>query len=169
MPVSAQSCLALIDQLSVLGLVKRELRRSGTRSSTAAMTALAVLDTSMPDPAGGSDKTVVPMRLTTLAERLQVDPSVASRQVTHLIETGAVERVADERDGRVHRLRVTPAGRRLLSQARQQAAEMIAEQLTNWQEPELSTLVHLLGRLRSELRTEHINQSLEHDSGASVA
>ena len=169
MPVSVQTCLALLDELPVLAVVKRELRRSGTRSTTTAMTALAVLATSSADRTDCAPGTAEPsasMRLTGLAERLQVDPSVASRQVSHLIKLGAVERVADEHDGRVHRLRVTAAGHQRLSEARQRAAQLIAEQLAGWREPDLSTLVDLLGRLRSELSADHLSPH-PHDFGAS--
>jgi len=141
--VSEQSCVALLDQLPVLGLLKRELRRSGVLPGTVPMTALAVL--------ADGEAAAEPIYLTGLAERLQIDPSVASRQVHQLIGLGAVARVADRRDRRMHRLQVTPAGRQLLARARQQAAQAVAGQLTHWQEGDLTILIDLLGRLRIDL------------------
>ncbi len=175
MTVTTDSCLALLEELPVLGVVKRELRRLGSPPGSAAMTALAVLDhssaarhtdrdscgntadtpadTAVDTPAANdpANDAAEPLRLTALAERLQVDLSVASRQVASLIELGAVERVADARDARARRLRVTPTGHLLLQQARQAVARVLADQLERWQEPELMTLVELLGRLRTDM------------------
>lgn len=130
--------------MPVLGLIKRELRRAEPRPGTAALLALAVLDAGTRGPDG-------PLRLTGLAERLQVDLSVASRQVASLIEMGAVERVVDQRDGRARRLRVTADGRQLLSTAQREVARLVADQLTEWNESDLLTLVTLLARLRADL------------------
>ncbi|MET0863911.1 MAG: MarR family transcriptional regulator [Nakamurella sp.] len=143
MAVTEQSCVALLDQLPVLGVLKRELRRSGVLPGTVPMTALAVLA----DGENGAE----PIYLTTLAERLQIDPSVASRQVHQLIALDAVARVADPRDRRMHRLQVTQTGHLLLLQARQQAAAAIADQLTGWAEVDLATLTELLRRLKIDL------------------
>lgn len=143
MAVSVDGCVELLHQLPALALLKRELRRTGNSAGAAALSALAVLATEM---AGGH-----PMRLTSLADRLQIDPSVASRQVAHLVELGAVERVADQQDGRVHRLQVTPAGVAQLRQAREETARAVAEQLDEWNEPDLQQLTSLLARLRFDL------------------
>ncbi len=53
MAVTADSCLALLEELPVLAVVKRELRRFAARPGSAAMMALAVLDHSAAE-AGGS-------------------------------------------------------------------------------------------------------------------
>ena len=167
MAVSTQGCAALLHHLPVLSLVKRDVRRSGTSTGTAVLAALAALDgASAPvapsGRAGPLDPHPSPIdpghaeghRVGELAAKLQVDLSVASRQVGQLIEMGAVERVVDPADRRVHLLRVTPSGHRELASARERAAEHLAGRLTSWSEPDLQTLVALLGRLRADL-TDH--------------
>lgn len=141
--VTVDGCVQLLHQLPALALLKRELRRTGSNPGAAALTALAVLAA---ESADGQ-----PMRLTGLAERLQIDPSVASRQVAHLVDIGAVQRVADQQDGRVHRLQVTAAGQAELRRARQETARAVADQLQDWDEFDLQQLTELLARLRFDL------------------
>ena len=143
MTVSVESCVQLLQELPALALLKKELRRSGSDTGAAGLTALAIL--------AAESVSGTPMRLSALAERLQIDPSVASRQVAHLIDRGSVERVADQHDGRVHRLRVTAAGEHRLQQAREDVARSVADQLAGWEEPELRRLTGLLARLRLDL------------------
>ncbi len=145
MAVTPDSCLALLEELPVLAVVKRELRRFQARPGSAAMMALAVLDHATAEAGGEA------LRLTTLAEKLQVDLSVASRQVASLIDLEAVERVIDRNDGRAKLLRITPHGQLMLEQAMHAVADGLAAQLEHWREPDLVTLVQLLGRLRSDL------------------
>ncbi|GAA2017067.1 winged helix-turn-helix transcriptional regulator [Nakamurella flavida] len=161
MTVSTQSCAELLHRLPVLAQLKRGIRRSGTTVGTSVLTALATLD-GAPAPAAPSAPATAPgagtmpdpscCRLGTLADQLQVDLSVASRQVTQLIEMGAVVRVPDPTDRRVHLLRVTESGHREIVRARDRAAEQLATRLTSWSEDDLQTLVSLLGRLQSDLR-----------------
>jgi len=56
-----------------------------------------------------------PMRMSDLAALLQLTPSGLTRRLDGLVGTGDVERVPDERDGRVMKARLTQAGRHRLA------------------------------------------------------
>jgi DNA-binding MarR family transcriptional regulator len=53
-----------------------------------------------------------PMRLSDLGTRLGIAPSTLTRNLERLVEAGLVSRVADARDARAGRVRLTAAGRR---------------------------------------------------------
>ena len=57
-----------------------------------------------------------PLRTTSLAERVGVDPSTMSRHVTLLERDGLVGRIADPDDGRAQSVSLTPAGRDVMEQ-----------------------------------------------------
>jgi DNA-binding MarR family transcriptional regulator len=79
-----------------------------------------------------------------LAERLAVDPSVASRMVSDCVSNGYLEREASQRDGRRTVLRITPKGvalRGLFRRQQRQAFEYITR---DWPEHERLEFARLL-------------------------
>jgi len=60
-----------------------------------------------------------PRRVSDLADKVYADISTVSRQVTHLVGLGLIERLPDPEDGRAHLLTLTPAGIALLTTLRQ--------------------------------------------------
>lgn len=89
------------------------------------------------------------LRLGTLAEKLLVKPSVASRAVDALEEEGLVRRVADADDARARRIRITDAGRRHLDERRARYLDVIAHTLADWTPKDVEQAVRVLDRLET--------------------
>jgi DNA-binding MarR family transcriptional regulator len=98
-------------------------------------------------------KTLAPgdARLGDLALRLQIAPSVVSRAVVPLEQSGLVERRTDPDDARASRLGLTPAGRRRLDEARQDFADRFAPLLDSWDRADIRTLARLMGELEETI------------------
>jgi len=67
-----------------------------------------------------------PRTLGELAAAEQVRPPTMTRIVQGLEAAGLARRTRDADDGRVHRLRATPKGRRVLQQGRERRVEQLA-------------------------------------------
>ncbi len=102
-----------------------------------------------------------PMRLSALAEAMHVDPSTISRQVSHLVETGSVERRADPTDGRACVLACTDRGRALIQRHRRARDEFVAGLVADWSAQDRATLADLMERFSTELNSNlpHIEAS----------
>ncbi len=96
-----------------------------------------------------------PMRQGALAELVHADPSTVSRHVTLLVDRGLVRRVADEQDGRVSQLVVTPAGEAVLDSMRREREELLAAVTANWSPGELAGFTGQLRRFVDDL-TDHL-------------
>ncbi|MFD7863440.1 MarR family winged helix-turn-helix transcriptional regulator [Streptomyces sp. NPDC057682] len=127
----------LARQLSAIGAVKRGLGR--------------ILPAECP---GGSAAVLAllnqhgEMRISRLAELLDVDMSVTSRHVAHVAERGWIERSPDPADKRSRILRLTPAGLGVLADLNARTTEMFAHHLQDWSDEEVGQLNTLLARLR---------------------
>lgn len=89
------------------------------------------------------------MRLSSLAEVLEIDMSVTSRHVAHLAERGWIERAPDPLDRRSRLLRLTPLGDAVLRTAQDHVAGVLADRLSDWPDEDVERLTALLGRLRT--------------------
>ena len=87
-----------------------------------------------------------PLRQGSLAELMHSDPSTVSRHVTLLVERGLVRRVADDQDGRVSRLVITPAGEAVVHQMTQERNAFIAQSTHDWSSTELAEFTRQLHR-----------------------
>lgn len=92
-----------------------------------------------------------PQRLSALAEAVHSDPSTASRQVAHLVQSRLVERHQDQLDGRASLLAATDSGRRLFDEHRKARTRHIAAVLADWPGEDLCQLAGLLKRLNRNL------------------
>jgi DNA-binding MarR family transcriptional regulator len=92
-------------------------------------------------------------RCSALAQQLDVDVSVASRQLAALEREGYVERRPDPQDGRASLFRLTAAGREALAAARVLRAEWSLTALSGWDEADARLLSDLLDRLVTDLET----------------
>lgn len=93
------------------------------------------------------DPADVPGRETTVgvvAERLAVDPSVASRMVSDCITTGYLVRAASQLDGRRTILRLTPEGVAMLARFRLRQREAFEYITREWSEHERLDFARLL-------------------------
>ena len=130
---------ALLDELRELGGLRRDLQRRAALGGVAGgLTALSALDR------------LGPARVSTVADEVQVDLSVASRQVAALHAAGYVTRVPDPRDGRSQEVKLTAAGKRALRRAQERSVEVLDGATRDWTDDEVDTLVAGLRRLRRD-------------------
>ncbi len=80
------------------------------------------------------------------ATRDSSDPSTISRQVSHLVKQGLLERQADPDDGRASLLAATELGQELMRQHRQQRNRFIADLLTEWTHEDKARFAELFTR-----------------------
>ncbi|PFG41865.1 MarR family transcriptional regulator for hemolysin [Isoptericola jiangsuensis] len=81
-----------------------------------------------------------------VAEALKVDSSVASRQVSALVDSGLVRRSVDDQDRRARTLELTDAGRSLAADAHEAFGRLVATGFADWDE---SDLLHAAQQIRS--------------------
>jgi len=91
------------------------------------------------------------MTMSELTDLLAVDISVTSRHVAYVADRGWIERSPNPADGRSRILRLTDAGRDLLSDASRQIADLIADRLREWDDGDVHELIRLLTKLRDSL------------------
>jgi DNA-binding MarR family transcriptional regulator len=70
-----------------------------------------------------------PIKLSDLASKAGLNPTMLSRMVGKLEALGYLRRIADELDGRVWRVEVTASGRRLQDKVRKERARRLAHEL----------------------------------------
>jgi DNA-binding MarR family transcriptional regulator len=90
-------------------------------------------------------------RLGQVAAHLEVDPSVASRQVATLEQFGLVTRRPDPADGRAQLLTITPAGLAGRDGYLALRARWVAEALDGWDDAEVAHLVARVKQLVDDL------------------
>ncbi len=90
-------------------------------------------------------------RLSDLAALRGFDASTMSRRVSHLCETGLLERTPDPQDGRAHLLSLSNDGRYALAEERARRVRLITESLGEWTPDDKSELARLLARLNDSL------------------
>lgn len=105
-----------------------------------------------------------PMRPGELADRLGVGPSVVSRQLTSLVADQLVTRRTDPTDARADLIDITDDGRARVAELWTVLLEFVTERVHEWDDPQLSTLAHLLGQLNESLNTCHLGTDSEDDA-----
>ncbi|WP_307858136.1 MarR family winged helix-turn-helix transcriptional regulator [Cellulomonas fulva] len=86
-----------------------------------------------------------------VAHALRVDMSVASRQVSQLVEDGLVERTVDTEDRRARALRLTPLGLDRADAVEARLLERTLELFADWSPVEVAEATDLLQRLTTTL------------------
>jgi len=94
------------------------------------------------------------IRVTVLAEMLDVDTPTVTRKVQQLERDGLVVRHADPADGRASRIRLTPAGRRTLERVLKARRAWLDRLLEGWDADDLARFGSLLGRFSSSLERD---------------
>lgn len=92
-----------------------------------------------------------PMHAGAIADTLEIDKSVVSRQVKHLEALGLVRSVADPDDGRVRIIEATPAAIESVGQKGSRMQQQLYAQLRTWPGRDVDELARLLRRLTSEV------------------
>lgn len=87
------------------------------------------------------------LQVSDLAHALRVDISVASRQVSQLVDDGLVERAVDHGDRRVRTVRLSPAGRSLALEIAAVLDRRAGEVFADWSADDLAAATTTLERL----------------------
>jgi DNA-binding MarR family transcriptional regulator len=93
------------------------------------------------------------MRLSSLAEALELDASTVSRHVKQLEDRGYLGRTSDPDDGRASRIEVTDSGRDALLQHISRRKALLTTVLERWSDAERETLRDVLDRFNKELNS----------------
>lgn len=104
-------------------------------------------------PTGDEGEEVV---IGTVAERLVIDPSRASRLVSEMVERGYIQRTACQSDSRRTVLQLTESGETVVEVVRTHKLLRMGEFLSSWPEGELEQFVPMLKRFSawtSEIHT----------------
>jgi DNA-binding MarR family transcriptional regulator len=88
-----------------------------------------------------------PLRAGDLVARLGLDKSTVSRQVSHLVDLGLVDRAADPVDGRAQVLTPSAEGSARLARIRAARRARWESDLADWPAEDVAVLGELLGRL----------------------
>jgi DNA-binding MarR family transcriptional regulator len=86
-----------------------------------------------------------------MAERLDIDPSRASRVVAGAIRAGFVKRIASQLDGRRAHLELTDNGRRALAATRRFRIMFFSKLMANWSDHDCAEFAKLLIRFTNPL------------------
>jgi DNA-binding MarR family transcriptional regulator len=137
---AAQDIEDLANALYGLSAIRRDLQRcAGIEHAAGALMAL------------GAVRRLGPARISDVAADLQVNLSVASRQLQTLQSDGYVDRVADPHDGRSSLVALSPAGRAKLEAAHERLFEALGRAVGDWRPEQVSGLAEGIVRLRSAL------------------
>jgi len=85
----------------------------------------------------------------TVAERLAIDPSRASRLTTELIRKGLIRRAVSQQDGRRTVLEMTEEGLQLIDAIRRYKFIALGDFLSHWTPEELASFIPLLERFHA--------------------
>lgn len=88
-----------------------------------------------------------PQPMAAVADRMNVDKAVLSRQVRLLIDLGLVEIEPDPQDGRARILQVRPDVAAAVVEQRRRGTSPVHAELASWSGDDLSTFSAMLGRL----------------------
>ncbi|MEM8729620.1 MAG: MarR family winged helix-turn-helix transcriptional regulator [Pseudomonadota bacterium] len=91
---------------------------------------------------GAEDETMV----STIAARLRIDPSRASRLVSELITKGLAQRCVSQRDARRTIVELTSRGGAIIHAVRRFKFLVLGEFLSGWTDEEIATFVPLMAR-----------------------
>lgn len=96
--------------------------------------------------------------VSTIAERLFIDPSRASRLVAETVNAGYARRAVSQRDARRTILELTPAGQAVVDAVRAYKWLLLSEFFSGWSEEELDIFVPLLERYSDWMRTSETSE-----------
>ncbi len=92
-----------------------------------------------------------PVQLGDVASRLRVDVSVASRQVSALVDAGLVRRTVDDGDRRVRTLELTDTGRALADETAQHFGHFVSTVFDGWTPDELAEATRQICRIAAAI------------------
>jgi DNA-binding MarR family transcriptional regulator len=135
----AEEAEHLVRALYGLGQLRREISRYALAElGTQGFTALGIVHVHGP------------IRISDVAERLAVDISVASRQLSALIDAGYVDRKSNPDDRRASLVETTDAGHRVLAESHRRMVHGFSQALSEWSADDVTALADGLDRLSSD-------------------
>ena len=102
------------------------------------------------------------IRLSELAESVELDPSTVSRQMRDLVACGLVRKVPDPLDGRAALLSLSDRGWAVLEAVSEARRQALAAATEGWTDEERTTLASGLLRLESGLHHHREHPAREH-------
>jgi DNA-binding MarR family transcriptional regulator len=94
---------------------------------------------------------IEPVRLSELADSVELDLSTVSRQMRDLVASGLVDKVPDPHDGRAALLSLSARGWSVLEAVSEARRQVLAEAVAEWTEEERDALSEGLSRLEAGL------------------
>ena len=93
-----------------------------------------------------------------VASRLRVDVSVASRQVSALVDAGFVRRTVDDVDRRVRTLELTDEGRAVAERTTQHFEQYVSTVFDGWTQDQLADATRQIRRVAAAITTIDADQ-----------
>ena len=95
------------------------------------------------------------VQLTDVAAKLRVDVSVASRQVSALVDAGLVHRTVDDDDRRARTLELTDAGRDFAEESFRSIDDLVSEAFSDWSDQDFADAITRIRSVAAALTTTH--------------
>ena len=106
------------------------------------------------------------VQLTDVAAKLRVDVSVASRQVSALVDAGLVRRTVDDDDRRARTLELTDAGREFAEESFRRIDDLVSESFSDWTEQDLVDATTRIRSVAAALVSTHHRASAQEENAA---
>ena len=109
-------------------------------------------------------------RVSAVAESIHSDVSTVSRQVTHLVQHGLLDKIGDPDDKRAQLLSLSPAGREVIEKLVQRRGQWFEVLLASWSDDDVRTFDHFLTRFGDDLETfkVHLGSPLVSDLNSDI-
>jgi DNA-binding MarR family transcriptional regulator len=92
-----------------------------------------------------------PQRVSAVAESIHSDVSTVSRQVTHLVHHGLLDKIGDPDDGRVQLLSLSPSGREVIDKLVRGRGQWFGQLLASWTDEDVRAFDAYLTRFGDDL------------------
>ncbi len=92
-----------------------------------------------------------PRRVSALADMIHSDVSTVSRQVTHLVQHGIVEKIGDPEDGRAQLLSLSPAGAAVIEKLTKGRGQWFTVLLADWSDEDARAFEQYLTRFGNDV------------------
>jgi DNA-binding MarR family transcriptional regulator len=103
-----------------------------------------------------------------IAEKIQVDPSRASRLVSELVEMGYLRRVASQSDSRRICLELTDKGEAFSAQFHERKWKLLAEGMREWPDEDIVNFARLLDRFSNWAQAVKEKEARERQESAAA-
>ena len=94
-----------------------------------------------------------PQRVSGVAESIHSDVSTVSRQVSHLVQHGLIEKIGDPDDGRAQLLSLSPSGGEVIDKLVRGRGQWFGELLASWTDDDVRAFDAYLTRFGTDLET----------------